>query len=79
MFTRSYNRQRRAESIRRSTLAGRQADLLRRGGNPVGVYLDIEDEDEYDMKDIDEGMGMVVDLTMRQGGIDGVDGAETGV
>ena len=43
------------------------------------MYLDIEDEDEYDMKDIDEGMGMVVDLTMRQGGIDGVDGAETGV
>ena len=60
-----------AENIRRSTLAGRQADRLRRGENPVEV--DLEDEDEDDMMDIDEGMGMVVDLTMNQGGIDGLE------
>lgn len=65
-----------AENIRRSSLAGRQADRLRRGEDPlVGVHLDMEDEDEEDMMDIDEGMGMVVDLTMNQGGIDE---AETG-
>ena len=68
-----------AENIRRSTLAGRQADRLRRGENPAGAHLDMEDEDEDDMMmDIDEGMGMVVDLTMNQGGIDGIDGAGTG-
>ena len=65
-----------AENIRRSTFAGRQADRLRRGENPVGVQLDLEDEDD-DMMDIDEGMGMVVDLTMNQGGNDGAE--ETGV
>ena len=64
-----------AENIRRSTLAGRQADLLRRGENPIGVHLEMDDDEDEDMMDIDEGMGMVVDLTMNQGGIDG---AETG-
>ena len=68
-----------AENIRRSTLAGRQADRLRRGENPAEAHLDMEEEDEDDdMMDIDEGMGMVVDLTMNQGGIDGNDRAETG-
>ena len=65
-----------AENIRLSSLAGRQADRLRRGENPAGAHLDMEDGDEDDMMDIDEGMGMVVDLTMNQAGIDG--GAETG-
>ena len=67
-----------AENIRRSTLAGRQADRLRRGENPAGAHLDMDDEDEDDMMDIDEGMGMVVDLTMNQAGVDGDDGAATG-
>ena len=63
-----------AENIRLSSLAGRQADRLRRGEDPVGAHLDMEDGDEDDMMDIDEGMGMVVDLTMNQGGIDGIEG-----
>ena len=67
-----------AENIRRSSLAGRQADRLRRGENPADAHLDMIDEDEDDMMDIDEGMGMVVDLTMNQVGVDGGDGAETG-
>ena len=62
-----------AENIRRSTMTGRQADRLRRGENPVGVHLDLEDEDEDDMMDIDEGtegiegMGMVAEWAMNQG------------
>ena len=67
-----------AENIRRSSLAGRQADRLRRGENPADAHLDMVDEDEDDMMDIDEGMGMVVDLTMNQVGMDGGEGAETG-
>jgi hypothetical protein len=62
-----------AENIRRSTTTGRQADRLRRGENPIGVHLDLEDEDEDDMMDIDEGaeaiegMGMVAEWAMNQG------------
>ena len=59
-----------AESIR-LTMTGGHADRLRRGENPVGVDLDLE-EDQDDMMDIDEGMGMVVDLTMNQGGDGGI-------
>ena len=48
-------------------LTADQAESLRRVA--VGP-LDLEDEDEEDM-DMDEGMDMVVDLAMDQGGIDG--------
>ena len=63
-----------AENIRRSNVAGRQANRLRRGEDPI-VQVAPEDEDEDDMTmDIDEGMGMVVDLTMEQGGMPGIGG-----
>ena len=65
-----------AESFRRSSLTGRQADRLRRGEDPVARPESEDGGNEDLMMDVDEGMSMVVDMTMEQGGIGSGPGAE---